>query len=71
MLLPPFFVFLPCTIPVPAPRPCLTCTAFSSALVRSAALLQRLGDASPASIISGDGYSIVEVCFSIIDCLFH
>lgn len=33
--------------------------------------VQRPGDASPASIISGDGYSIVEVCFSIIGCLFH
>ena len=52
---------LPCTIPVPALRPCLTYTAFASALVRSATLRQRLRVTSPLSILSGDGYSVVEV----------
>ena len=32
--------------------------------------VQRPGDASPASIITGDGYSIVEVRFSIIAVFF-
>ena len=72
MLLPPSINgFVPRTVPVPALRPCLTCTAFSSALVRSTALPRRPGVTSPACIISGDGYSVVEVLFRICDRLFH
>ena len=53
---------LPCTIPVPALRPCLTYTAFASALVRSAASTwwQCHGIASLVSILSGDGYSLFK-----------
>ena len=53
-----FLPFLPCAIPVPALRPCLTNTAFASSLVRSA-LLHCV--TSPVSIISGDGCSIFKV----------
>ena len=49
---------LPCAIPVPALRPCLTNTAFASPLVRSA-LLHCV--TFPVSIISGDGCSIFKV----------
>ena len=49
---------MPCAIPVPALRPCLTNTAFASSLVRSASLHCAT---SPVSIISGDGYSIFKV----------
>ena len=51
-------VRLPCAIPVPALRSCLTNTAFASSLVRSA-LLHCV--TSPVSIISGDGCSIFKV----------
>ena len=54
----PSVTFLPCAIPVPALRPCLTNTAFASSLVRSASLHCVT---SPVSIISGDGYSIFKV----------
>ena len=53
-----FLPFLPCAIPVPALRSCLTNTAFASSLVRSV-LLHCV--TSPVSIISGDGYSIFKV----------
>ena len=53
-----FLIFLPCAIPVPALRPCLTNTAFASPLVRSA-LLHCV--TFPVSIISGDGCSIFKV----------
>ena len=49
---------MPCAIPVPALRPCLTNTAFASLLVRSASLHCVT---SPVSIISGDGCSIFKV----------
>ena len=42
-----------------------------TALVRSTALPRRPGVTSPACIISGDGYSVVEVLFRICDRLFH
>ena len=42
-----------------------------AALVRSTALPRRPGITSPACIISGDGYSVVEVLFRICDRLFH
>jgi len=42
-----------------------------AALVRSTALPRRPGGTSPACIISGDGYSVVEVLFRIYDRLFH
>lgn len=58
MLLPPFFVL--CHAPYPF-LPRFFYAAYISALVRSTARLQRRGDTSPASIISGDGYSIVKV----------
>ena len=61
MFLPPFLCSLPHTVPVPALRPCLTCTAFTLTLARSTALPRRPGGTSPACIISGDGYSVVEV----------
>ena len=54
----PSVTSLPCAIPVPALRSCLTNTAFASSLVRSA-LLHCV--ASPVSIISGDGCSIFKV----------
>ena len=49
---------LPCAIPVPALRSCLTNTAFASSLVRSASLLRVT---FPVSIIFDDGYSIFKV----------
>ena len=49
----------PCTIPVPALRPCLTRTAFASPwYARLLRPQQRHGNTSPGSIISGDGYSV-------------
>ena len=103
MFLPPFLCSLPRTVPVPALRPCLTCTAFSLpwyahrrrklCIIRfrgcpkthslrcgssshkvfdfAGALIDASGVTSPACIISGDGYSVVEVLFRICDRLFH
>ena len=49
---------LPCTIPVPAP---LFLRGVYLCLGTLDCSAQRRGDTSPASIISGDGYSIVKV----------
>ena len=54
----PSISFLPCAIPVPALRPCLTNTASASSLVRSASLHCVT---SLVSIISDDGCSIFKV----------
>ena len=67
MFLPPFFVL--CHAPYPAAL--FDLHSVFTALVRSTALLRRPGVTSPACIISGDGYSVVEVLFRICDRLFH
>ena len=41
-----------------------------AALVRSTALPRRPGVTSPACIISGDGYSVVEVLFGFVTVFF-